>query len=257
MDNKDNKEKTINRLHLIYGYIISALLIVSIILLWILSSRGVVSQEAFQNFSFAASIASIILAVVSIVFTIYSGAGSTAVLVSTEQSIRKQVKSLDGIEERIIMVIEKGNDKISGKLDETKNSFASIGTQNISFCTSVDENNKQPHTTMVNLTANSGFGNMLLYICLKSMETHKPWKFDILGNESKLYLQGYLVAIATIKSMNFQYTPESDFSGIRECSFVPNNLGFGTEDIIKSMQNRPDWKSSKLEFDRIDDYFSK
>ena len=48
-ENKDNKEKTINRLHLIYGYIISALLIVSIILLWILSSRGVVSQEAFQN----------------------------------------------------------------------------------------------------------------------------------------------------------------------------------------------------------------
>lgn len=254
-ENKDNKEKTINRLHLIYGYIISALLIVSIILLWILSSRGVVSQEAFQNFSFAASIASIILAVVSIVFTIYSGAGSTAVLVSTEQSIREQIEELDGIEERIVKVIERGNNKITDKIEETKNSLDALNTSNV-ISNVAAENVEESHTAMLNLSINSVLGNMLLYICLKSIATHKAWKLDILGNENKSYFQGYLVAMTAISSMSFTYTTDNDFSEILDCSFN-KNIGLDSNDIVECMQKRPNWGTIELEFKKIDDYFSK
>lgn len=254
-ENKDNKEKTINRLHLIYGYIISALLIVSIILLWILSSRGVVSQEAFQNFSFAASIASIILAVVSIVFTIYSGAGSTAVLVSTEQSIREQIEELDGIEERIVKVIERGNNKITDKIEETKNSLDALNTSNV-ISNVAAENVEESHTATLNLSINSVLGNMLLYICLKSIKTHKAWKLDILGNENKSYFQGYLVAMTAISSMSFTYTTDNDFSEILDCSFS-NNIGLVSNDIVECMQKRPNWEHIELEFKKIDDYFSK
>lgn len=54
------EEKTINKLHLIYGYIIAGIVIISILICWVLSCKGYVSQEAFQNFAFAASIVSIV-----------------------------------------------------------------------------------------------------------------------------------------------------------------------------------------------------
>lgn len=69
--------KTVNRLHLIYGYAIAILVIIAIIICWVLSCKGYVSENAFQNFSFAASIVSIVLALVSIVYTIYSGGNVT------------------------------------------------------------------------------------------------------------------------------------------------------------------------------------
>lgn len=258
MENTGNTEKTVNRLHLIYGYVISALLIASIILFWILSCKGLISQEAFQNFSFAASIASIILAVVSIVYTIYSGAGvanSTSVLNSTEQSIHDQIKKLDGIEERIVKVIERGNNTITDKIEETKNSLDALNTSNV-ISNVAAENVEESHTATLNLSINSGLGNMLLYICLKSIATHKAWKLDILGNENKSYFQGYLVAMTAISSMSFTYTTDNDFSEILDCSFN-KNIGLDSNDIVECMQKRPNWGTIELEFKKIDDYFSK
>lgn len=250
-------EKTLNHLHLIYGYIISILLICGIVLLWILTCRGVVSPVAFQNFSFAASVASIILAVVSIVFTIYSGAGvasSADTLIKTEKSIRKQIENLDGIEERIIKTIESGNIGISNKLDETKNSIDLLNSNAILSSVVPENISDSSKSKLLDISSNSGFGNMLLYICLKSIEKNKAWKFDILGNEWKLYFQGYLVAMATIKSLGFTYTADSDFSGIQKCSF-DIDVATSTKDILECMKKRTDWDSTKMEFDKIDDYF--
>ena len=94
-------ERKVNKLHLIYCLVISLLLIIFIIICWVLTSQNVISEYAFENFSFAATIASILLAVVSIVYTIYSGAetsSSIGVLKNAENNISKQIETLQGIE---------------------------------------------------------------------------------------------------------------------------------------------------------------
>ena len=117
-------EKTVNKLHLVYGYVIAGIVIISILICWVLSCKGYVSENAFQNFSFAASIVSIVLALVSIVYTIYSGgnvSNSVGVLQDAEKNIEQQVKALNGLESRIIDSVEKGNNQVAAKLAEVKN----------------------------------------------------------------------------------------------------------------------------------------
>ena len=62
----------ISKLHLYYILAICSLIIISILL----QIRYPVSEVAFENFSFASTITSIVLAVVSIVYSIQSGNAS-------------------------------------------------------------------------------------------------------------------------------------------------------------------------------------
>lgn len=94
-------EKKIDRLHVIYCVIICVLVIVGILLCWILTSRNAISEHAFDNFAFAATIVSIVLAVVSIIYTIHSGAGVTnsiGILKNVEDNISGQLETLQGVE---------------------------------------------------------------------------------------------------------------------------------------------------------------
>lgn len=249
-------EKQVNKLHLIYGYVIAGLLIISIVVCWILSCNGLISENAFQNFSFAASIVSIVLAVVSIVYTIYSGAGvsnSVDVLREAEQNIKTQVEALDGLENRIMGALENVNVGLSSKLTEVQNKMDPFIERNI--------NNEQATSNakeLFNFRANSLFGNIILYICLRSIEKEKAWPIDIIGNENKLYLQGYLVAMASIPSLGFSYVADEKFQTIQSCSFKDKQKFIQYNKEIKnavSTYRNQDLVTKLMKV--VDDYFEK
>lgn len=249
------EEKTINKLHLIYGYIIAGIVIISILICWVLSCKGYVSQEAFQNFSFAASIVSIVLALVSIVYTIYSGgnvSNSVGVLQEAEKNIEQQVKALNGLESRIIDSVEKGNNQVSKKITEVQNQIEPMVKGSLKSVNSQTNSSGE----LIDINYNSAIGNSIIYICIKSIEAKKSWPTDILGNEVRMYIQGYIVAMAAIPSLKFYYETEADFQIIKTCKFGDFAKILSEKqkivDIIK--QRMGEEQSSKL-LKTIDDYF--
>ena len=248
-------EKQVNKLHLIYGYVISGLLIVSIVVCWILSCKGIISENAFQNFSFASSIVSIVLALVSIVYTIYSGSGvsnSIDILRDAEQNIKTQVEALNGLENRIIGAVEEVNNGLSTKISEVQNQIDPFIKGNIN----AEKGNRQED--LIDIPFNSVFGNILLYICIKSNEKNKAWPIDILGNEIKLYFQGSLVAMASIPTLKFFYDAEGDFQIIKSCRFeeIDKFLSLKPK-ILTAIKSKLDKKQSDEVFKVVDDYFDK
>lgn len=79
----------ISKLHLYYILAICSLIIISILL----QIRYPVSEVAFENFSFASTITSIVLAVVSIVYSIQSGNASNIQL-NNVRDIDAEIKTI-------------------------------------------------------------------------------------------------------------------------------------------------------------------
>ena len=247
---------TVNRLHLIYGYAIAILVIIAIIICWVLSCKGYVSENAFQNFSFAASIVSIVLALVSIVYTIYSGGNvtnSVGVLQEAEKNIEQQVSALNGLEARIIDSVEKGNNQVSKKLSEVQNQIEPMVRGALKSVNSQANSSED----LIDINYNSAIGNAIIYICIKSIEQNKPWPTDILGNEIKMYIQGYIVAMASIPAIKFYYETESDFQIIKTCNFTDFELIKGMkQNIMEVIKHRLGNEQSTQLFKTIDDYFA-
>lgn len=86
--------------HIIYLFIIC--LLINIFLLCILPGR--INDEAYHNFSFAATITSIVLAVVSIVYSIQSGLSSIGQfngIKEIESQISNEIKRFSNLESSI------------------------------------------------------------------------------------------------------------------------------------------------------------
>lgn len=251
-------EKQVNKLHLIYGYAISGLLILSIVVCWILSCQGLVSENAFQNFSFAASVVSIVLAVVSIVFTIYSGAGvsnSIDILQEAERKIESQVNALNGLETRIVETVEKGNSGLADKITEVQTQMEPLFLLNQGI-----DKKKQARQTdkeIIDILHNSTYGNLLLYICIRSIETKKSWPFDILGNENKSYFKGFIVALASIPVVKFSYNTDENFEVVLSCEFAELNIDQVKREIVKEIKDRVSEKRANELFTSIEEHFAK
>lgn len=250
-------EKQEYRVHLIYAYVIFGIVVSSVIIIWILSCKGLISPTAFQNFSFAASVVSIVLAVVSIVYSMKSGAGvasSVGVLHDAEQSIKKQIETLDGLEGRIIKAVEEGDSGLAQQINEVKTQVNLNGLQPNKEDTGQETTDEGP----INIQRNSAYGNILLYICMRSAEKEKSWPLDIIGNEVVQYFKGYLVAMTSIKSMGFNYEDNEDFSEIRSCSFTNKKLKLTAQEIKEFVSKQSDIsESTKSLFKIIDEYFDK
>lgn len=93
-------EKKINAHHLYYTIAIAIIILVAVII----TVPDRVSENAFTNFSFASTLASIVLAVISIVYSIYAGNTSSTQLDNVREidaEIRKQLDGFSHIEENV------------------------------------------------------------------------------------------------------------------------------------------------------------
>lgn len=249
--------KQVDKLHLVYGYIIFGIVLLSVVIIWILSCKGVISETAFQNFSFAASVVSIVLAVVSIVYSMKSGAGvagSVDILQEAGRDIRENVKALDGLEDHIVSAVQEGFESLGGKIDTVKNQIEPL-LQSANANSQVVEGNT-PTKFLIDIERNSNYGNVILYICLKAFETKKSWNIDIMGSENKDYVWGYLVAMSSIPSVTFSYEYDTESNLVSSCSFDPSKNMPTKDDILKLLKKRETYeKLLKSLIEQVDKYF--
>lgn len=245
----------INKLHLIYGLIIAGVILVAVIICWIISANNEVSSSALQNFTFAATISSIVLAVVSITYSIYSGAGmsgSIGVMQSAEEEIRKQVTALQNIDDRIMSAVKEGNSSLAEKMDSVAQQIQPLQTTSLQV-TSSSKDSSLPfdveHTSM--------YGMYIIYACLKWKTTRKKWPLDILGKESWLYVYGYLIAMAAIPSLGFLLSVDDAANMVEQCEFSADKFSITEEDLLKYMAQKESVKDSYMKDVKIiDDYFA-
>ena len=249
-------EKQVNKWHLIYGYIICGILITAIVVFWILSCEGKISRTAFDNFAFASSIVSIVLAVVSIVHSISSSSGvinSVKVLEEAEEEIRTQVENLKSVEADIIAKVEEGNRGLTEQLSGYKEQVdAALSQSNEGHNHSVNTSNLD----IYNLAVNSAVGNLFLYLCLKSIESGQSWRLDILGEKYVYYMWGFAFALKSVPASGFSCNIKDKV--VSECKFSKEAKKQLSYNKIKEALRNGKAKTESEEWLKIvDAYFDK
>lgn len=246
----------INKLHLIYSLIIAGVILAAVIMCWIISATAEVSSATLQNFTFAATIASIVLAVVSITYSIYSGAGmsgSIGVMQSAEEEIRKQVTALQNIDDRIMSAVKEGNSSLAEKVDSVAQQIQPLQSMGLQASVSSKDS-----TMLFDIEHTSLFGMYIIYACLKWEETHKSWPLDILGNESRLYVYGYLIALSSMPALKFSVKIDGTTQMVDDCVFAKDGFSITKDQLLKYMNNKAkNKKSMDNNLKIIDDYFAK
>lgn len=212
MNNRD--EKYVNILHLIYGGIIALIVIIAVII----CQPRAVHPEASNNFAFAATITSIVLAVVSIVYSIQSGSGVSSNLgsiKSIEDSINIQLGKINDLEARI-----------------TENISHKIADSNAEVCSRIDGIEKNYEESLKNHGATniggdnfdtnktSALGKVALYACYKASVTKRTLELKQCFGEEIDYIYGFLIGIASVCSSKMEL--ESDNQCIKVMHFDPN-----------------------------------
>lgn len=246
----------VNKLHLIYCLVISGVILSAVVICWIISANSEVSAAALQNFSFAATISSIVLAVVSITYSIYSGAGmsgSIGVMQSAEEEIRKQVAALQNIDSRIIDAVKDGNRPLAEQVASVAEQIQPLQKAGLQASAPSKDSSDLFDTENTSL-----FGMYIIYMCLKWEETGKSWPLDILGNENSLYLYGYLIAMSSVPSLKFSLSLDSSANMVQECSFSEGGYSISVEQLKEQMQKKADGADFHQTYLKtIDDYFAK
>lgn len=255
------ESKKISIHHLYYVLIIGLLIIIGLIL--IVPSR--VSDTAFDNFSFASTITSIVLAVVSIVYSIQSGNISNIQLDSVrgiDTEIKKQLEGFSHIEDNISKLV-------NGRMASLQDDVKKLSDGQIEISSRILSLGKNPvsngiaNSQTANLEKNSAFGDVLLYACSLSFKKKKALPTHVF--EENLndfnYWYGYFIALTVTlpNDIRVEYC-EGDTSPLA------SNVVFFKEDVlgsIDSLRNRLDKFCGENEENRlmmyvkkIDEYFN-
>lgn len=202
------KDKKILKLHLIYWAVIFALL--SVFLLCI--APGKVNESAFENFSFTSSIVSIVLAVVSIVFSFKTKSTTSdniAGIREIERSIDSKLQKFDSLKTEIVeevkgitRPIEDDVNSIRQGQVETSNKMQELFEKMAQRSAGTNETNGQL------LSSASFFGNVMMYVLCKAKQSGKVIDMNKMGldfNDNYDYFWGFWVALTALKGRPFDY----------------------------------------------------
>ena len=249
-------ERKILRLHLFYWAII--FMIMAVVLLLI--APGCVNPKAFENFSFASSLISIVLAVVSIVYSFRTNSNASehiAGIREIERNIDSKLQKFDSLKNEIVeevkgitrpieddvSSIRQGQVEASNKMQEMFEKMAqrSAGT---------NETNGQL------LSSASFFGNVMMYMLCKSKQIGKEIDMSKIGldfNDNYEYFWGFWVALTALKGRPFAYKEEDRV--IKVTNYDVAQLG----DINyweSKINNYDDKEEVKKYMDAVNAYFS-
>ncbi len=196
-DSKNDKNsfwtRRISIWHVIYVIIIA--FIINIFLLCILPGR--VNDDAYQNFSFAATITSIVLAVVSIVYSLQSGISSLGQLnsikeiegrignelsrfSSLENSIKNAVKEGISPLEASMGSIQQRQDDIQRSQDELRDNWNSVIEGSLRMTTGTSNNKEVLEESFLSQENAPQIFSVIFYTCVRSHETGKDIPFHVL-----------------------------------------------------------------------------
>lgn len=219
--NTDNKTKhslwsrKISIWHIVYLVIIC--LIINVFLLCIVPGR--INNDAYQNFSFAATITSIVLAVVSIVYSLQSGLSSVAQLngiKDIESKIGTELTRFANLESSIKDAVREGitpleasmgdikqrQDEISKSQDILANNWRELMQTTMSFNEKPAETTAEDSESTTKLLAVDApqIFSVILYTCICSHETQKDIPYHVLGHffgVRRYYCEGVINSLAT------------------------------------------------------------
>lgn len=206
---QNKKDKQVSIHHLYYAIVIAGL----IILFGILIFPYGVSRYAFDNVSFASTITSIVLAVVSIVYSIISGNASTGQLENVRDinsEIKKQLDGFSHIEENISKLV---NDKVGQVQSEVKT--VSEGQKEMSE--RINEMGKNLMLPSVpdglkgaDFSNNSAYGDVFLYACLLAFKKKMNFPSEIFTTSINdyNYWYGYFIALTVCYPQKLQILQE-------------------------------------------------
>ncbi len=230
--------KKVDIIHIVYWAIIFAILAVFLLVI----TPGKINENALDTVSFASALISIVLAVVSIVYSLQTGKSTSDNLTSlkgVEYSIIEKVSSLESVRDDIKKYFDEkvkpiGEDvsnlrdaqaDVSKKLDQLDNKIAGAKTEKVKEELVGKQKNK------FIIEHNSVLGNLALYAAGMAKKANKPLDecvFDVLKDTN--YIYGFYVALSCHSSDIFAYEGESVF-GSKIITF--NEEYFGDIESIK------------------------
>lgn len=195
-------------------YIVLICLIVNVFLICILPGR--INDSAYQNFSFAATIVSIVLAVVSIVYSLQSGLSSIGQLngiKDIEARIGTELTRFAGLESSIKSALNESINPLQASMGEVKQKQDDIQKAQDEFF-----KNWKELSQSVSNPVNEGHQNddaselvgkevpqilcVIFYVCLCSKETGRDLPYHILGKffgSRSYYCEGVINGLSVIK----------------------------------------------------------
>lgn len=186
-------KKKVLKVHFVYWILICV--IVNLFLLLIIPRQ--ISDAAFTNFSFASTIVSIILAVITIVYSFISGAS-----VSNQLCNISQVESRIGAEVCKLSLIDGNLQNAVGKLDDVFKTVQEISRKQdlwLEMYSTVEEKDTK-NDKGKNRKNNLIIMDLFLYVCYKSKMSSKPIPEGILDGFLKgvyRFCNGALVCAMT------------------------------------------------------------
>ena len=285
----DNSDRRIQKLHLFYVSGILTFIIIELIT-GLCMGRG--NDDQILNFvNFAATLSSLILSVVAIIFTIvYSRNGEahyqkidrasdnigsslrdfqakTDLLKESLQSFSDQTNHLDSVVESFVSTSQNLNDsltEISGKLDkiDLKTDKTIEVTSAIMFESFKAEKKEKPEVESetiykVRFVKRASFaGALLMYACALSKKKSKPFSLkDISGDSDnvKYYYYAYIIASQGAGLITFKTDDSNCFEIIEVLEGLEDIAHKRVDEKLSKMKNN---ETSKQMLKNIEDFFA-
>lgn len=265
--NKKSNSNSSNKIYLYHlVYVIIIFVIIQLFLLVICPGR--VNSYAFDNFSFASTLVSIVLAVVSIVYTLQSGRTSMeqqSDIKNIEERIRREINKFSTIDKRInkaLRPIESNINDIKQQTSDIKRSLDN--NQNLLF---MNSDKKSSNNETNNDKGDFEFisklpimFNLVFYACMQCVGTGKPFPFrtfkSIVGDKY-YYCLGVIKSLAIFKSdiLGISYSSTSDRLNIKHFDSSKINVN-SINDLRYFLCSYNDKEVDTIVF-ALDDYFGK
>lgn len=229
-------ERKINYLHLVYIIIIFVIILLAI---WLVAPY-VVCEESLMKFEFAATITSIVLALVSIVYSMHSGQGISENLGSMrnasekignvgdkletiQTSLQTEITHLTNLEQKMQTLHDKTDrtNQLINEMGQNKNITSTSGNEGI-----FDYENS------------SVSGLIIIYACSLAYKNGKPFPAEYTGNP--FYAHGYITALEISASKHFRALAYPN--GVIQVS-VFNEAYFGKATDVNYISAQMDGKS--------------
>lgn len=250
-------------------YIVLFCIILNVFMICILPGR--INDDAYQNFSFAATIVSIVLAVVSIVYSLQSGLSSYGQLngmkeieakIGTElmrfSTLESSIKK--AIEESITPVqasmgdLQQKQDDIQKAQDELAKNWKEFNQ--MAFNKTIDGHNDDGANTL----AEGGIPQILcviFYVCLCSKETGKDLPYHILGKffgSRSYYCEGVINGLSLLQPTLIKIKQGS--KPTRQAIEVYNEKNLGTKEwLVKQIKEGKNPKLGQDILVDLDNFF--
>lgn len=246
------EEKKVNYLHLVYIIIIFVIVLLAI---WLVSPY-VVCEESLMKFEFAATITSIVLALVSIVYSMSSGQGISENLGSMrnasekignvgdkletiQNSLQTEITHLTNLEQKMQALHE--------KTDRTNQMINEMGQNKDISSNSGNEGKFDYENSSVS-------GLLIVYACSLAFEKGKPFPAEFTGNP--FYAHGYITALEISASKHFRALTYMN-GVITVTKFDADYFGKATDiDYISSqMKDKSGYAQAQEALEKIKKYY--